>query len=265
MSHRNSVVPWLMLSLAAVLASACGDEGDDDGGTGGTSAGSSGSAGSSAGQNGKGGSSGSSSQSGGSAGKGGSAGSGGTTGGAGSGGKGGTGGAGSGGKGGTGAIAGEGGTGALAGEGGSGGTTLGGRGGSGGVPDCEIVQCIRPIDCVEVCGGPVLKSSCCPCDEGTFDNIECDGSGGSASRRGFGGSPGEASGGAGFDLSDLNSECVDDACPEGLTPIHYYGIAGPGGPEFCSCSIPCEFRPEDCPDGTTCVSVSDGPGNVCWN
>lgn len=111
----------------------------------------------------------------------------------------------------------------------------------------------------------MLASSCCPCDEGTFDNFECDGAAGSGSRRGFGGAPGESNGGAGFDASDLNSDCVDDTCPEGLTPIHYYGIAGPGGPEFCSCSIPCEFGPDDCPGGTTCVNVSDGPGNVCWN
>lgn len=252
MSQRSSVVPWLMLSLAALVVTACGEDGDDDGG--GTGAGTSGAAGSSAGESGKGGSSGAGAQGGGSAGKGGTAGNDGTSGGGGSAGKGGTSGA-----------AGKGGSSGTSSGGGSGGTTGGGRGGSGGTPDCEIVQCLRSIDCVEVCGGPVLKSSCCPCDQGTFDNFECDGSGGSASRRGFGGSPAEASGGAGFELSDLNSDCVDDTCPEGLTPIHYYGVAGPGGPEFCSCSIPCEFGPDDCPKGTTCVNVSDGPGNVCWN
>jgi len=254
MSQRSNVVVFLTLGLAAVLASACGEDGDDGGG-----AGTSGSAGTSAGSGGKGGSSGSSAESGGtsgSAGKGGSSsGSGGTSG------KGGAGGvSGSAGKGGAG--------GGGAGKGGSSGAAgRGGSGGSAGAPDCEVVQCIRPIDCVEVCGGPVLKSSCCPCDEGTFDNFECDGAGGGGSRRGFGGAPGEPSGGAGagFDPSDLNSDCVDDTCPEGLTPIHYYGIAGPGGPEFCSCSIPCEFGPDDCPDGTTCVNVSDGPGNVCWS
>jgi hypothetical protein len=120
---------------------------------------------------------------------------------------------------------------------------MGGYGGSTG-PECENVQCFRSIDCVEECGGPVLKSSCCPCDPGTFDNIEC----------------GIPDGGV---PTALNSPCVNDACPEGLTPVHYYGIAGPSGPLFCSCSIPCEDDPSVCPDGTTCLTISDGPGTVC--
>jgi hypothetical protein len=255
MSQRSGVVLFLTVGLAAVLASACGEDGDDDGG-----AGAGGSSGSSAGTGGKGGSSGSSAESGGTGGNSGTGASGGASGSSGAGGGSGKGGGGVSGKGGAAGTGGKGGT--------SGTSGSAGRGGSAGAPDCEIVQCIRPIDCVEECGGPVLKSSCCPCDEGTFDNFECDGgSGGSAARRGFGGEPNEPSGGsagAGFDLSDLNSDCVDDTCPAGLTPIHYYGVAGPAGPEFCSCSIPCDERPSACPDGTECVNVSDGPGNVCW-
>jgi hypothetical protein len=254
MSHRSGVVLLLTVGLAAVLASACGDDGDGGGGAG---AGAGGSAGSHAGTGGKGGGAGSSAESGG------AGGSSGVSGASGSGGAGG-----SSGKGGAGGVAGKGGASGTGGKGGTGGAAgRAGGGGTAGAPDCEIVQCIRPIDCVEECGGPVLKSSCCPCDEGTFDNFECDGSGGGAARRGFGGTPNEPGGGGagpGFDLSDLNSECVDDACPEGLTPIHYFGVAGPGGPEFCSCSIPCDDGASACPDGTECVNVSDGPGNVCW-
>jgi hypothetical protein len=126
------------------------------------------------------------------------------------------------------------------------GNDTGGAGGSsgGGTDDCENVQCIRPINCVESCGGPVLKSSCCPCDPGTFDDIEC-------------GAPGGIPPG-------LNQDCVDDMCPEGLTPVQFYGIAGPAGPLFCWCTIPCEDDPNVCPDGTSCTNVADGPGNVCY-
>jgi hypothetical protein len=83
--------------------------------------------------------------------------------------------------GGTGATSGSGTGGAPTtdGTGGSGGsgeadtsTTGGDATGGGGSPECEQV-CIRAIQCVETCEGPVVKSGCCPCDEGTFDRIEC--------------------------------------------------------------------------------------------
>jgi hypothetical protein len=239
MFHRSGLVLVLTAGLAGAFVSACGEDGnDDDGG-----AGSGGTAGSSAGSTGKGGSSGSSAGSSGSSGKGGT---------------------------GNGGASGNGGVSGAAGKGGGAGS--GGAGGTAGAPECETIQCFRAIDCVETCNGPVLKSGCCPCDEGTFDSIECEGSGGSGARSGSGatgGAAGEPSSGgaagAGFDLDDLNSSCVDDACPAGLTPIHYYGVAGPSGPEFCSCSIPCEDDPNVCPDGTSCVTISDGPGNVCAN
>jgi hypothetical protein len=117
----------------------------------------------------------------------------------------------------------------------------GGLATGGGPADCEMFQCIRPIECVETCGGPVLKSGCCPCDSGTFDSIEC-----------------------GVAPPELNSECVDHACPDGLSPVHFYGIAGPSGPEFCWCTIPCADDPAVCPGGTSCVTIADGPGTVCY-
>jgi len=35
------------------------------------------------------------------------------------------------------------------------------------------VTCIRAINCVETCGGPVLQSGCSACPAGTFDDLMC--------------------------------------------------------------------------------------------
>ncbi|HNS98509.1 MAG TPA: hypothetical protein PLJ27_06155 [Polyangiaceae bacterium] len=55
---------------------------------------------------------------------------------------------------------------------------------------------------------------------------------------------------------------VGDACAVGLTCVHYYGIAGPSGPEFRSCEIPCT-QGSDCPKDQACTLIADGPGHVC--
>ncbi|MFO0755646.1 MAG: hypothetical protein U0359_04110 [Byssovorax sp.] len=64
------------------------------------------------------------------------------------------------------------------GGGGSGGatttTTTTGSGGTGG--DCG--ECFRAVNCVKECGGAVLQSGCCPCPQGTFDDIACSMDGG---------------------------------------------------------------------------------------
>jgi hypothetical protein len=39
--------------------------------------------------------------------------------------------------------------------------------------ECGISECIRNIECVAECGGPVLSSGCCACLEGSFDRILC--------------------------------------------------------------------------------------------
>lgn len=60
----------------------------------------------------------------------------------------------------------------------------------------------------------------------------------------------------------LGEKCgADDACPAGQTCVSYLGIAGGNGPTFKSCEIKC--AKETCPDGTACVTIADGPGQVC--
>lgn len=55
---------------------------------------------------------------------------------------------------------------------------------------------------------------------------------------------------------------ANDACAKGLTCVAYYGIMGPRGPQFKSCEVKCGST-ADCPKGTNCMTVSDGPGRVC--
>jgi hypothetical protein len=57
--------------------------------------------------------------------------------------------------------------------------------------------------------------------------------------------------------------CPDDRCADGLECVHYYGIAGANGPEFTSCEIRCAADASVCPDGQSCITVADGPGQVC--
>ncbi len=55
-------------------------------------------------------------------------------------------------------------------------TGAGGAAGSStdGGPDCNTIECLRPYECVEYCGGPILASGCCPCADGQIDSfIEC--------------------------------------------------------------------------------------------
>lgn len=62
----------------------------------------------------------------------------------------------------------------------------------------------------------------------------------------------------------MGQDCgPNDSCARGLVCVSYYGIAGARGPEFKSCEIRCGNDPGACPAGTSCVTVSDGPGRVC--
>jgi hypothetical protein len=63
-------------------------------------------------------------------------------------------------------------------------------------------------------------------------------------------------------LEGLHRACGPGApCAPGQTCLEYFGIAGPRGPAFHSCEIPCADR--DCPAGLRCAVIADGPGNVC--
>lgn len=53
-----------------------------------------------------------------------------------------------------------------------------------------------------------------------------------------------------------------DKCAKGLTCVAYYGIAGARGPQFKTCEVKCTADAQ-CPSGTKCVTVADGPGQVC--
>jgi hypothetical protein len=56
--------------------------------------------------------------------------------------------------------------------------------------------------------------------------------------------------------------CREGACAKGLTCVEYYGIAGARGPKFTSCENPCGGNAA-CPGGLTCITIADGPGQVC--
>ena len=62
--------------------------------------------------------------------------------------------------------------------------------------------------------------------------------------------------------ADLHESCLSVDCSEGLTCIEYYGFAGPQGPRFASCEIPCSSDAE-CPNTLHCTTIADGPGQVC--
>lgn len=74
---------------------------------------------------------------------------------------------------------------------------------------------------------------------------------------------GEPGGSNKLDLAQLGAPCGERGlCVEPTTCVKYYGIAGPRGPQFSSCEIPCSEK-SACPAGASCVTVADGPGAVC--
>lgn len=56
--------------------------------------------------------------------------------------------------------------------------------------------------------------------------------------------------------------CGNATCAPDEQCIEYYGVAGPRGPKFQSCGIPCGAGGK-CPEGRKCVTIADGPGPVC--
>lgn len=56
--------------------------------------------------------------------------------------------------------------------------------------------------------------------------------------------------------------CPDRVCANNLTCMEYYGFAGERGGVLTSCEIPCGAA-DQCPSGQSCITIADGPGQVC--
>jgi hypothetical protein len=100
------------------------------------------------------------------------------------------------------------------------------------------------------------------CSQGTHTQVTPPG-GGSSSSTPPGPGPGAGSGSAqAVEGPKLGEPCAPgDVCGEGSC-VKYYGIAGPRGPEFKSCEIQCSAQ-IPCEGGRRCITVADGPGQVC--
>lgn len=59
--------------------------------------------------------------------------------------------------------------------------------------------------------------------------------------------------------------CEGKPCPAPKQCLSYLGFAGPSGPTFHACEIPCEPGADNpgCPEPARCVTIADGPGDVC--
>jgi len=65
------------------------------------------------------------------------------------------------------------------------------------------------------------------------------------------------------DISNIHKSCKQNSdCGYMFTCVSYYGIAGPSGPQFSTCEIPCSDASQ-CPAQTWCTTIADGPGQVC--
>lgn len=64
-------------------------------------------------------------------------------------------------------------------------------------------------------------------------------------------------------LPEQGKPCdAEGRCAAGLRCMAYFGIAGTKGPKFTSCEIACAGGAR-CPDGQRCITIADGPGQVC--
>jgi eight-cysteine-cluster-containing protein len=73
------------------------------------------------------------------------------------------------------------------------------------------------------------------------------------------------------------ASCATVRCQAPRQCLEYFGIAGPSGPKFVSCEIPCisdltsnpasrsaaTKQEAACPTGMSCITIADGPGSVC--
>ncbi len=113
---------------------------------------------------------------------------------------------------------GGGGAGAGTGEGASigEGANSAGAGDAGGAAECPE-ECLRAVSCVSACHSPPVQVGCCPCPEGTFDDLSCstgEGGGGSEWDACESGAPGVTGGVACATNSDcctVTNTCVNEA------------------------------------------------------
>lgn len=93
--------------------------------------------------------------------------------------------------------------------------------------DCNLIECFRAYECVEYCGGPIVSSGCCACDNGTIDQVTaCRGTGGNTSTGSTASNTLPASGGtAGTGGSSNCGECIRPfECVTSCTgPVLYSG------------------------------------------
>jgi hypothetical protein len=160
-------------------------------------------------------------------------------------------------------------------DGGTGGTGSG-RGGGWSVPAqgeaCpDGTPCESGLSCVKyvgVTGAPLAtceipckgKGRTCPAGQ-TCTMIE-DGPGEVCQAYPEGPTGGGGAGPSSDGLPGQAEPCPDGRCAAGLSCVRFYGVAGPRGGELTSCEIRCG-RGGACPGGQQCVTIADGPGQVC--
>jgi hypothetical protein len=128
--------------------------------------------------------------------------------------------------------------------------------------DAPSVQCVCTA----------MQTWCCDgnCDAGGSGGVGTGTGGtgagtGGGTGTGTGGGTGTGTGGGTgtVDIDELGKPCSAGKCPDGTTALTYCGFAGCDVGTFCTCEIPCGENPSICPEGTSCATVSDGPGAVC--
>jgi len=135
--------------------------------------------------------------------------------------------------------------------------------GSGSAPPLPPQEAAVSIDAGAApdAGGPV--DAAMPAQDTPAQGSGGDGKGSGGGGKGSSGGKGAPGGSApGDSLPKQGEGCAEGKCAAGLTCVEYYGIAGPRGPKFTSCEIPCVGGGR-CPGGQKCVTIADGPGQVC--